>query len=113
MNNTANFTQATELAIHILKAGRVPMLHGTPGNAKSSLAKTIAKRFKLFLIDIRLSTYDLAYLTGLPDTTGDKTKLKPIDTFPLEDTPIPEGYRGFLLILDELTSVAPAMEAAA
>ena len=110
--NTASYAQAKDLAVHILKAKRVPMLHGTAGNAKSSLAKDIAKMFGLFLIDIRLSTYDLAYLTGLPDTSGDKTRLKPIDTFPLEDTPIPEGYNGFLLFLDELTSVAPSMEAA-
>lgn len=109
----STFSESVELCKHILKAGRVPMVHGSPGQGKSSLAKVIAKAFNLLLIDIRLSTYDLSYLTGLPDMSGKRTILKPIDTFPLEGDTVPEGYKGWLILLDELPSVNPAIEAAA
>jgi len=42
----------------VLKAGLVPYIKGSPAVGKSSLAKQLAKQFKLLLIDIRLSERD-------------------------------------------------------
>lgn len=37
----------------------------------------------------------------------------PFAHFPIEGDPLPEGYSGWLLFLDELTSALPAIQAAA
>ena len=43
---------------------------------------------------------------------GKKAGYVPMDTFPLEGDPIPEGYSGWLIILDEINSAAQAVQAA-
>jgi len=56
--------QAPELIMDILRGGRVPMLHGSPGTAKSSIAHQIAKDHNLKVIDLRLSQSDPTDLAG-------------------------------------------------
>jgi len=50
-----NTTQAQEYITDCIKAGLVAMLEGPPATGKSDIVKAIAKRFKLYVIDIRLS----------------------------------------------------------
>lgn len=50
---------------------------------------------------------------GLPFRDGEFSDYKPFKTFPLEDTPIPEGYKGWLIILEEFNSANEAMMASA
>jgi len=80
---------------------------------KSAVLHQIAKKFKLFLIDIRLAQCDPVDLSGFPITSGLKAKYLPMDIFPLEDDPIPAGYNGFLILLDEINSASMAVQAAA
>ena len=104
-----------------LKAKKVPMLHGSPGLAKSAIMKQIAERWNLKLLDYRLSTREPSDLGGFPglDTERGLAKYFPLDTFPLEDAELPvnpktgKQYAGWLLFLDEITSCPPMMQAAA
>lgn len=96
-------------------AGLVPLLKSAPGVGKSSIVKDIAKEYKLKIIDHRLSTSAPEDLTGLPRFTDDgRAVFAPFkDLFPLAGDPIPEGYDGWLLFLDELTSASKSVQAAA
>lgn len=89
-------TEATELATQILLSNQVPMIHGKPGQSKSSIAKAIAKKLNLKLIDVRLSTFDPVFLSGLPSITGSKVEFKPMKVFPVEGDKVPDGFNGWL-----------------
>lgn len=90
-----------------------PMIWGSPAIGKSSIVRQIAQRFKLWLIDVRLSQYDPTDLHGFPKIDGRRSTYLPMDTFPLEDDPIPEGYNGFLIFFDEFSSAVRMTAAAA
>lgn len=105
--------QVTLLIPQLWKAGIVPFLHSSPAQGKSSLAKKLAKHYKLKVIDLRLTELDSTDLSGLPYFNNGKAEFMPFNTFPLQDTPIPEGYTGWLIILDEFNSANQAVMAAA
>lgn len=95
------------------QAGLVPMITGSPGVAKSAIVRKFSKDFGLKLIDLRLGTYLPEDLNGLPMRNGDKASFVPFDTFPLETDPIPEGYQGWCIFFDEITSAQKPTQAAA
>lgn len=96
-----------------MQARLVPFLQSSPGLGKSSIIKQIAKEYGLKLIDCRLSSMEPTDLVGLPWIQEGKAQFNPYAFFPLEETPIPEGYEGFLLFLDEFNSASRAVQAAA
>lgn len=116
--------RATEVTAKNLYAGRVPYLRSSPGMGKSSIYAAFAKENRLKMIDIRLSMYSPLDINGLPtrvlayDTEGnhmpegDTATFLPFQTFPLASTPIPEGYDGWFLLLDEFNSAPKSVEAA-
>lgn len=91
----------------------VPFIQGSPGIGKSDVVKQIANKYKLKVIDIRLTQCDPTDLTGLPKLDGIKATYLPFDTFPLENDPIPEGYQGWLIFLDEINSANKSLQAVA
>lgn len=98
----------------LLKAGIVPFMHGSPAIGKSALAAMIAEAFGLVLIDVRLAECDPCEIGGFPyfnQATG-KASYYPLDTFPTSNDKIPEGYKGWLLLLDEMNSAPIAVQAA-
>ena len=98
----------------LLKASIVPFIKGSPALGKSSLAKSIAEKYNLKYIDVRLAECDPTDISGLPyfnQKTG-KATFYPFDTFPTEHDPIPEGYKGFLIMLDEFNSAPLAVQGA-
>ena len=107
--------ELTDLVIDVLKARLVPMIHGSPGIGKSDIIKEIAKRFKLYVIDVRLSQSDPTDMSGFPALTKDKTRSTylPMETFPIEGDIVPDGYKGWLLFFDEFNSSPPSVQAAA
>ena len=105
--------QVKPLIPQLWKAGIVPFLHSSPAQGKSSLAKQLAEQYKLKVIDLRLTELDSTDLSGLPYFNNGKAEFMPFTTFPLQDTPIPEGYNGWLLLLDEFNSANQAVMAAA
>ncbi len=96
-----------------LEAGLVPFVQSSPGMGKSAIIKQIAKEYNLKVIDHRLSTSAPEDLSGLPAFIDGKARFMPFDTFPTKNDPIPEGYDGWLLFLDEFNSASKAVQAAA
>lgn len=97
----------------VMRKGLTPMLTSSPGIGKSSIAKQIAKQQNLKVLDLRLSQCDTVDLNGFPQINGGKASYVPMDTFPIEGDELPDGYDGWLLLLDEINSAAKAVQAAA
>lgn len=106
-------SQAASMISAFLKARLVPMLVGSPGMGKSQLYQQIADQYNLLLIDTRLGQCDVTDLCGFPTIKGNKAGYVPMETFPIENDPIPAGYSGWLVLFDELSSAPPALQAAA
>lgn len=112
---TVNLNQAHDMILDVLKARLVPMLHGSPAVGKSAIVKAVAEENGLKVIDLRLSQCDPVDLMGFPriDETTGKAGYVPMETFPLESDEVPEGYNGWLLFLDEISSAPRGVQAAA
>lgn len=105
---------AVPYVTRMLKAGLVPMIHGSPGIGKSAMFHEIARSLNLFLIDARFAGFDPTDLNGFPsiDHATGVARYYPLENFPLDDWAIPEGYSGWLVLCDELTSAPGAVQAA-
>lgn len=113
MNLEVSAKQATEMLETFLQAKLVPLIKGSPGIGKSAIVHSIAEKYDLQLIDIRLSQCDPTDLSGFPTLVdGKKADYLPMAHFPIEGDPLPEGKNGWLIFLDELTSALPAIQAA-
>lgn len=106
-------SQAQSMIVTYIKAGLVPMLVSSPGCGKSDIIHQIAADFNLKVIDLRLSQCDPTDLNGFPKISGNRASYAPMDTFPLEGDPIPEGYVGWLLFLDEFNGADQSVQKAA
>jgi len=110
-----SLAQAKEMVTDCLFAKLVPMIVGSPGFGNSAIVQDVAKELNLKVIDERLATSDPTDMRGFPNVnleTG-RSGYLPMDTFPLEGDPIPEGYDGWLLFLDELNSADKDVQKAA
>lgn len=96
-----------------IASGIVPYIRSSPGLGKSSIFRQIAEDFDLEFIDIRLSMFSPLDLNGLPHVSNGKASFIPFDLFPTENTPIPKGKVGWLILFDEINSIPAAVEAAA
>ena len=107
--------QAIDMVTDYIKAGIVPMLHGSPGIGKSQIVQQIADQYGLQLIDLRLSQCDPTDLAGFPqiDQARQKAGYLPMDTFPLDNETPPPGFNGWLLFFDEANSAPKSVQAAA
>ena len=111
-NLPVTLKQAQSMLPSLIKANVVPFLHGSPAIGKSSVVKAIAEKFKLKLIDVRLSQLDPTDLVGFPTFDQEKVVYKPVDLFPLETDEVPKGYNGWLLFLDEANGASHAVQMA-
>ena len=104
-------------AIRCVVRGVVPFIQSSPGLGKSSIVREIAQEGNLKVIDVRLSQSAPEDLQGLPMRSMingvEKAHFVPFNTFPLATDPIPEGYKGWLLFLDEFNSASRSVQAAA
>lgn len=105
--------QARDEVIACIGAQLTPVMLSSPGVGKSSVMQQIAKDFRLKLIDVRLSQCTPEDLNGFPMRQGNKATFTPFDIFPLEGEEIPEGYDGWMLFFDEITSATKPVQAAA
>ena len=110
----STISETKDMIIRCIKAQLVPLVTGSPGLGKTAAFQQIADDFNLFLIDVSLAQSDPTDINGYPSTTADgkKARYLPMETFPIEGDPIPEGYDGWLVFFDELTSAVPAVQAA-
>jgi hypothetical protein len=93
---------------------KIPYIAGPPAIGKSDLNFQVAEEFNLYPLDIRLSQKLPEDLTGLPirNEITNKAEYIPFDTFPMEGDQIPDGYDGWLVFLDELSSASDEVWAA-
>ena len=98
--------------IRTFKAGLCAMVHGSPGIGKSGIIQQVANKYKLKVIDIRLTQMDPCDLNGFIFKNGDKADYLPIKLLPLATDPIPEGYKGWILNFEEVNSAPIAVQAA-
>ena len=103
-----------EFIINALVCKRIPYISGPPGIGKSDIVFQVAKEINLLPLDIRLSQKLPEDLSGLPtvDPVTGKAKYLPFDTFPMEGDPVPPGYDGWMIFLDELSSASDEVWAA-
>lgn len=95
------------------KKPHTPFMHSSPAIGKSSVGRQLAKKHNLKFIDLRLTDMDPADFNGLPGFSEGVARFIPFDTFPTENTPIPEGYNGWLVMMDEMNSASESVQAAA
>jgi hypothetical protein len=108
-------TDAEALIVSYLEARLVPMIKGSPGLGKSAIVKKVAESLGLKLIDIRLAQCDPTDLLGFPyiDKEEGRARYMPMDIFPLAGDPVPKGYDGWLVFMDELNAADRAVQKAA
>ena len=106
-------SQAVSMIAKFIRARLVPMITGSPGIGKSNIVHQIAAEYGLKVIDMRLAQCDPTDLLGFPSIQGAKASYVPMDTFPVEGDPIPQGYKGWLIFLDEMNSAPMAVQSAA
>ena len=85
------------------------MLWGPPGVGKSQMVAQVAARHGMPVIDIRLSQMEPSDLRGIPFRVGDQVEWAVPSMLPDRER---HGGQG-ILFLDEITSVAPSVSAAA
>jgi len=105
--------QTRDEIIHCISVGLVPYIVSSPGMGKSSIVAKVADQGGLKLLDLRLSQCTPEDLQGFPMRTGNKATFTPFDIFPLESDTPPEGFNGWLLLLDEMSSAPKPVQAAA
>lgn len=111
--NAVKPSKAVDMIATVIRAGLVPMIHGSPGIGKSDLVRQVAREFNLKVIDERLANCDPTDLKGFPTINKDVATFIPFDTFPTEDSLLPEGKDGWLLFLDELPHAPESVQKAA
>lgn len=108
-----NSIELEDSIIDTIQAGLVAMITSSPGLGKSAIARNIAKKFNLALIDLRLSQLDPTDLIGFPTHNGERMGYAPPEHFPLEGLDnLPKGKDGWLLFLDEFSSASLSVQAA-
>lgn len=85
------------------------MLWGPPGVGKSQMVAQVAAKYGVPVIDIRLSQMEPTDLRGIPFRTGSTVDWAIPAMLPDAERHGPEG----ILFLDEITSAAPTVSAAA
>jgi len=111
---SASIDEARAGVIDSISVGCVPLTVGSPGIGKTEMHRAIAEHFKLLFVDIRLPTHDVTDLSGFPwpDHANGKMGFLPTELFPLEGEAIPDGYDGWYIHFDEITSCRDEMQVA-
>lgn len=104
-----------EFTVGALACRQVPYIAGPPAIGKSQLVAQIAEDSNALMIDMRLSQMLSEDMTGIPERNPEtgKAYYLPFDRFPLEGDKVPDGYDGWILFLDELSSTSEEVLAAA
>ena len=109
--------ESKPLILKAMKARLPIMLSGSPGTAKSATAYDIAESLNLVYMPIYLATRDILAVSGYPSISdtenGKRAEYVPFNLFPLEGDVVPDGKKGFLVVLEELPACPMMMQIAA
>lgn len=107
-------SEARQAIIRCMEVGLVPYMRSSPGMGKSAIVRSIAREFKLKVLDMRLSQMAPEDLLGLPmKNARGRAEFTAFEDFPLETDAVPAGYVGWILFLDEFSSATKMVQAAA
>lgn len=95
-----------------MKAGLVPFIKGSPGVGKSSIVQQVCDQYGLKVIDDRMIQLEPPDLKGYGQVVDGRVRNIPLEEFPLEGDPIPDGYNGWVYFLDEYNGGGRAVQAA-
>lgn len=110
---TLNPKEVMDFILNAIRVQDVPYIAGPPAIGKSQTIHQAFKKANLKIIDLRLSQILSEDLTGIPERSGNKAIYLPFEMFPLESDPLPTGYDGWGLLLDELPDASEEVLAAA
>lgn len=107
-------TEVYDFVVTALLCGQVPYIAGPPAIGKSQVVHQVADDSNALMIDMRLSQKLSEDMTGLPERDSERGKAVylPFDDIPLEGDPLPKGFDGWILFLDELSSASEEVLAA-
>lgn len=99
----------------VFKTGLSPFIVGGVGKGKSQAILQYAKDKKLVPITIYLdSMYEMDIIGyATPNKEKGVFEYLPCELFPLENTPLPKGKEGFLVIMEEFGNCPKSMQVAA
>lgn len=113
----ARFEEATHYKYHTIRMTRIRslqsfFLHGASGIGKSQAVAQVAKDNNFAFVDVRLPTIDPVDLRGIPVPNKEKgiAQWLPAGFLPQST---PKGCLGGIILLDELNSSPPSVQAAA
>ena len=92
---------------------RPVFLWGPPGIGKSELIEGIAEEMNALVIDLRLGQMEPTDLRGIPYYNKDNNNMDWAPPVDLPNDELASKYDNIVLFLDELTSGAPSVQAAA
>lgn len=92
---------------------RPVFLWGPPGVGKSEVIADITKELGGYMIDLRLSQMEPTDMRGIPYFNKDKGLMDWAPPIDLPDAELAAAYPIVVLLLDEMNSAAPAVQAAA
>jgi MoxR-like ATPase len=99
---------------HAIKKKRPVFLWGAPGIGKSDIVRQITNSYEnSLLIDIRLSLWEPTDIKGIPYFDSNQNKMVWAPPAELPDEELASQYDTIILLLDEMNSAAPAVQAAA
>jgi len=115
MSSTRTITSkdARTSIMRCFETKRPVFLWGPPGIGKSDLIQGIADDMKALVIDLRLGQMEPTDLRGIPFYNKEIGKMDWAPPIDLPDDNLASKYDSIVLFLDELTSGAPSVQAAA
>jgi len=115
MSSTRTITSkdARTSIMRCFETKRPVFLWGPPGIGKSDLIQGIADDIKALVIDLRLGQMEPTDLRGIPFYNKEIGKMDWAPPIDLPDDNLASKYDSIVLFLDELTSGAPSVQAAA
>ena len=99
--------------LHALKIKRPIFLWGGPGIGKSEIIHQIGDSMDAHTIDIRLSLWEPTDIKGIPYFNSKENTMNWAQPSELPDEKLAKKHKCISLLLDEMNSAAPSVQAAA
>jgi len=112
-SRTVTPEEARSRMLRCFKHKRPVFLWGPPGVGKSEVVADIATELGGYMIDLRLSQMEPTDIRGIPFFNKNNEKMDWAPPIDLPDNELASQYPIVVLLLDEMNSAAPAVQAAA
>jgi len=111
---TVRLSEAKKLIMRAFEKKRPVFLWGPPGIGKSDLCEQITSEYEdSLLIDVRLPLWEPTDIKGIPYFDSNSNTMKWAPPSELPNAELASQYKTIVLLLDELNSAPPSVQAAA